>query len=286
MKYFVPSKTFLTGEYSVLIGGAALGLATEPSFEMSFLQTPTDFQFHEKSPAGRYLIENRKSAKVHLSDPYISKGIKGGFGKSTAEYFAAILPDLIVQKKTIQQIRNEYLALFKDHKIKPSGIDLVFQYLGNVVLADLKAENFYSTSWKLKDLDFFVVSTGLKMPTHEHLENLNLVELSDLPVKSDQAIDAFLNKTSDEFIFAMTEWVAALRQLNLTHPRAIEFQDKLKKVNHVRLVKPCGALGIDVMLVFFNIENRESVESEFRKNKINIQAGRDQLTEGLQFYVG
>jgi mevalonate kinase len=31
----IPGKTFLVGEYSVLVGGEALGLATAPCFKLS-----------------------------------------------------------------------------------------------------------------------------------------------------------------------------------------------------------------------------------------------------------
>ncbi len=55
MKFFIPGKTFLVGEYAVLLGGAALGLATKPYFEL----TEADDEkrgndFHSDSPAGRY----------------------------------------------------------------------------------------------------------------------------------------------------------------------------------------------------------------------------------------
>ena len=63
MKFFIPGKTFLVGEYAVLLGGAALGLATKPYFELT--ETEADEaadEFHPDSPAGRYLKpENKKS---------------------------------------------------------------------------------------------------------------------------------------------------------------------------------------------------------------------------------
>ena len=36
MKYLIPGKTFLLGEYSALVGGSVLGLATAPGFSVSY----------------------------------------------------------------------------------------------------------------------------------------------------------------------------------------------------------------------------------------------------------
>ena len=43
MKLAIPGKTFLVGEYAVLVGGKALGVATEPYFEADFKQKHETF---------------------------------------------------------------------------------------------------------------------------------------------------------------------------------------------------------------------------------------------------
>ncbi len=286
MKYFVPSKTFLTGEYSVLIGGAALGLATSPSFEISYLQHSAVQAFHPDSPAGRYLKEKKQSLGVHFHDPYMSRGVKGGFGRSTAEYFAAAIPDLINNKKGPVQIKEEYLSFFENEKVKPSGMDLLIQYLGGVAYLNPVDNEYKSVGWKFPELNFCLISTGLKIKTHEHLESLSLSRLSDLPHFSNQVIDSFLNKSSDKFLQSLKEWSNQLSDRKLTHLSALEFKQNLEKIKKIKLVKPCGALGADVMIVFFDHQDRESVLSALRTEKLKIQASRENLTEGLVKYVG
>lgn len=286
MKYFVPSKTFLTGEYSVLVGGSALGLATDPSFEISYLSDQIPFQFHESSPAGLFLRKKNKTANVHIHDPYLSKGVQGGFGKSTAEYFAALIPFLKIEKKTPTQIHSDYLSLFAHQKVKPSGVDLLIQYIGQVAVVDQKQQKYRSTLWKFEKLSFFILSTGLKVQTHEHLENLDLTKLTNLPILSDQVIDAYLNKTQDDFLLLLKKWSIALKDLGLLHKDAESLQNEILKIKNVKHVKPCGALGADVMLVFCDQENSAEVEAALRKQKYKVQGSEKNLTEGLIAYVG
>jgi mevalonate kinase len=284
MKYFIPSKTFLTGEYSVLVDGAALGLATNPCFEVAYPNGQTTF-FHEKSPASLYLKKNNLQMNVHLRDPYQSLGVQGGFGKSTAEYFAVCIPELLKSKKTIAEIRKEYRSLFSKDSVRPSGIDLVFQYLGEVTFAQPKENKFASAAWRFPELDFFVLSTGFKIPTHEHLAKLNLKDLSDLPLVSDQVIDCYLNKTQDQFLAALNEWSETLQQMNLTYESVVEQKSALKKIKEILLIKPCGALGADVMLIFFDKNNKGKVEHALRALKLKIQSSVADISEGLIKYV-
>jgi len=286
MKYFVPSKTFLTGEYSVLVGGAALGLATSPCFEISYPKQAGLDAFHPESPAGRYLKQKKQSMGVHFHDPYLSRGVQGGFGRSTAEYFAAAIPDLEAHKKGPLQIKEEYLSFFEKEKVKPSGMDLLIQYLGGVAYLNPVDNEFKSLSWKFSELDFFLISTGLKIKTHEHLEDLDLTRIADLPRYSNQVIDAYFNKTSDKFLQSLQDWSRQLIERKLIHLSALEFRQNLEKIDKVKLVKPCGALGADVMIAFFDHQDKEQVLASLRKEKMKIQASREDLAEGLVKYVG
>jgi mevalonate kinase len=281
MRYFVPSKTFLTGEYSVLVGGAALGLATSPCFEISYLKQESEFRFHPDSPAGRYLKKHGPNTHIQFHDPYLVHGVRGGFGKSTAEYLAAALPKIREKKQTVSEIHSEYLSFFANEKVQPSGVDLVFQCLGEVSYVS-PSENIYrKLGWKFSDLDFFVISTGLKVKTHEHLEKLDLKFCADLPDYSNQVIDAYLHKNSSAFLNSMKTWTKTLRTRGLVDHGAAELRERLEKIPGVLLVKPCGALGADVMLVFFESEKHAVVQMQLRNQKIKIQASRENLTEGL-----
>ncbi len=285
MKYFIPGKTYLTGEYSVLVGGGAIGLATNPSFEISYLKHDGGFEFHPESAAGLYLKNHPQKLNVQLHDPFLARGTYGGFGKSGAEYFAVILPDLIKEKKKPAQILAEYLQLYKNEKVKPSGIDLMFQYLGEVSYVSPRENIFRDVYWKFNEIDFLLVSTGLKVKTHEHLQKLNLQDLAELPLISNQVIDGFLHKNSQAFLNSMKGWIKALRNRNLTHPDAIFIKDELEKIPNVIMAKPCGALGADVILVLFETVHRADVVAQLKNKKYIIQSVKTDLTRGLRSYV-
>lgn len=286
MKYFVPSKTFLTGEYSVLVGGAALGLATLPSFEISYSDNQINANFHKLSPAGRYFEKKGQDINLQFYDPYVAKGIKGGFGKSTAEYLSVVIPDLKKNKKSLAQIHQDFMSLYQNEKVKPSGVDLLIQLLGKVAYVDVQQQKFESLDWNFKQLQFFVISTGLKIQTHDHLDTLDLKRLKDLPGVSDQVIQNYFKKSAENFIVSLNEWSRALKSLHLIHGDAVEFKEQILKVPGVIAAKACGALGADVLLAFCHSEESDEVEAQLRKRKIKIQAKSNELMEGLFNVVG
>lgn len=276
MKLQIPGKTYLVGEYSVLLGGAALGLATKPCFEVSF-NSSSPIEFHPESPAGRYLKKHNQAARVSLKDPYAS----GGLGRSTAEYLSVLSPNLMTHPEVLfSEILKEYKSLHTG-----SGIDLAFQYFGQVCLAQPAQQNFQTLSWGFENLDFFIVSTGLKIKTHEHLQSLNIQSLSELPRMSDQVIEAFLGEREDEFIGLMHDWCSLLQVHSLTHAHSLELKNSIESHELIHLAKPCGALGADVLLVFFDKNNVEAVKKDLLNKKIKIQAHSLDLVEGVEAQI-
>lgn len=278
MKLSIPGKTFLVGEYSVLLGASALGIATRPCFEIEY--GDTQLQIHPESPAGLYLNKYSKTLSASLFDPYPLKGAKGGFGKSTAEYFAAIFPDLLNQKKHFSDILKEYRELHTQ-TIKPSGIDLAFQYFGHICLADPAIKFYQNFGWHFANLDFYILSTGLKIATHEHLKSLNLESLKELPKLSDKITQVFAENREFEFLALMKEWCELLNKHGLTHPNTLDLKKKLESFNPIKLAKPCGALGADVIIVFFASSQKEQVYQYLIENKFSIQAHSSDLAPGV-----
>ncbi|MBC7419451.1 MAG: hypothetical protein H7328_01870 [Bdellovibrio sp.] len=280
MDLAIPGKTFLAGEYSVLLGGSALGLATKPCFEVRAV-SHNAFVFHPQSPAGRYLkINSLPAPAVQISDPYS----QGGFGKSTAEFFAVVF--LKLRKNNFTEIRKNYIDLYAPEKVKPSGADLAFQYFGHVCEANLRENKFESFRWPFAELDFLIVATGLKIATHDHLAALDLDCIKHLPEISDQVIQAFKKESVLEFLAAMKIWTEALESAGLTHENSLKIKNLLKDNKDILLVKPCGALGADVLLVFCKSSHSDRV-AEFvkHKNLKVVATGRD-LCEGIVSYVG
>lgn len=289
MNFQIPGKTFLVGEYSVLLGGAALGLATRPYFDYQiFEETQLSSEiklqlttFHPESPAGLYLKKNGQPQYIIFKDQYQMHGAIGGFGRSTAEYFAAITSDLLVNKKTFFQILNEYKALHQHKLIPPSGMDLAFQFFGQITLADSTHQFYQTLNWNFLNLDFYLISTGMKISTHDHLSQLDINKLADLLPISDAAIKAFQENNEMRFLEAMKNWCKKLVEKSLTHVNSLKMIHHLEKNSEIYLVKPCGALGADVLLVFFDKKNKKSVEQILLNNQYQIQAHSSDLTNGL-----
>lgn len=57
MKWRIPTKTFLLGEYAALADLGAILLTTPPCFELTLTETPGLDGIHPDSPAGRWWQE-------------------------------------------------------------------------------------------------------------------------------------------------------------------------------------------------------------------------------------
>ncbi|MBC7741448.1 MAG: hypothetical protein H7061_04570 [Bdellovibrionaceae bacterium] len=287
MKNLVPGKTFLVGEYSVLREGAAIGLATSPGFEIVPLQTHNQNQqlpFHPESPAGRYLRATGERIRYQLNDPYLAAGIQGGLGRSTAEFFAVLSE--ADRAKPFSEIRKLYLDLHAGESQPPSGADLAFQYYGQVCVASLESKNFQSHAWPFKNLHFFIVATGRKVATHQHLAELKPDQLNHLPRQSDLVIRAFVNKVEIEFLDTLRNWVEVLNAAGLTHENSNELRKQLETNSDILLVKPCGALGADVVLVFCESAKQYKVRDALLVARLQIVAGVKDLCRGVGQDVG
>ena len=278
MKFNVPGKTYLVGEYSVLLGGSAIGLATNPCFEIEYdSKTEEQVGFHSESPAARYLALHKKSIVVSIKDPYLN----GGFGRSTAEYWSAVVPDLLKQEQNFVSILAEY----KSNHLG-SGIDLAFQYFGHICLADPLIQFYQTFNWHFENLDFFVISTKMKIATHEHLKNLDLASLKDLPTLSNRITQVFAENKEFEFLSLMKQWCSLLQERGLTHPNSIELKRLLESCESIKLAKPCGALGADVIIVFFAKSHRETVKNFLFQNNIQMHAHSTDLAPGISSQLG
>jgi mevalonate kinase len=285
----IPGKTFLVGEYSALVGGEALGLATRPYFQLSQAAAGSEFiVYHQESPAGLFAEKNNFKFNFEVKNPYQV----GGFGQSTAEFIFSWFErnkendqvSKLEKPERIQNIFNDYLGLFDSAELKnkkPSGADLVTQLLGHVTHFNPEVYKSKSVTWPFSDLSFFVVSTGLKIKTHEHLDTLNRDVLNQLPEYGHKVIQAFVDGNQNLFISQLIAWSTKLEQMSLQHSDVLKFKDKLLKYNEIICIKPCGALGADVCLVFCERQVREDVKQILITEKVTVQANEESLCSGV-----
>lgn len=280
LSWSVPGKTFLVGEYAVLAGGSCLGLGTNPSF--SIVLNFAKQTFHPDSPAGLYL---RKNNLPNFSHNFINPYGVGGFGASTAEFIFSYFSNPQASKK-LEDIFAAYLGLYSDRKEqKPSGADLVTQLIGGLSHIDLSggAPKVQRLAWNFKDLDFLIYSTGLKVKTHEHLASLDRKICDGLVKPCEDVIAAFKTNESYTFKNALASWSKKLEQLNLTASEALELKSHLESHIPGLLVKPCGALGADVIVIVVAKEQKQSVLSQIEALQIKgltFQADSSHLANG------
>ena len=98
-----PSKTFLIGEYAVLIGGPAFLVNTRPRFQFH-IQYPAkkNHPFHKESPAGLFIEENKKvfsSVSIQYLQTYGS-----GFGLSGAEFNCVYSLKVLLEGGSVKDI--------------------------------------------------------------------------------------------------------------------------------------------------------------------------------------
>lgn len=335
MKIRIPSKTFLWGEYVSLIGGTAGVLTSKPYFELmvDFIGTQpeeknykfknnkshaeccilseplkNDFQsyFHPDSPAGLILknlsLENNPVAELSFFDPY---NLKGGFGRSTAEFIgASVLKNRIERIKNPENNKNEfdnslvfnsdlefknftfnlwhiYRSLFELNKNKPSGYDLLAQSI-NLKLDDgsnsqiqsltnhvsvIEIENnlpkINNCSWDL-NLNVLLFKTSIKINTHEHLKALTLEDLEELKLISSTISYSYLNKDTDSFIANLKVFDNTLKDLNYKNSESLKVCKSIMSLETHLYARGCGALGADVIAVFFTGANSESLISKIQ----------------------
>lgn len=273
----IPGKTFLVGEYAVLDGGEALGLATAPCFELSDNQT----EYHPMSAVGLFCSQSKIKFANEILNPYVA----GGFGQSTAEFlFAWLHKNQQISDNQRVDVFNEYRSLFlsNEHQKKtPSGADLMTQVLGKVTHFRQPVELSTSYLWPDWDLSFFVISTGIKIQTHDHLENLDRTKISELKHYCKPVIQCFINQNSSEFIKHLSLWSAELEKLSLQHIDVLKIKNHLLKNPKIILVKPCGALGADVCLVFCKPSDKLEIRTFLHDQNYKIQATESDLSEGL-----
>src|SRR5262249_39804692 len=130
--------------------------------------------------------------------------------------------------------------------LPPSGADIIAQLTGGLCYFHPEKKLVETYIWPFPELELFLIRTGHKIPTHEHLETLTNIPKNELAAITLQGLQAIESQNSDDFIKAINNYAMCLQQLNFV---AATTQTLLKKLPSVVLAaKGCGALGADVVL--------------------------------------
>ncbi len=257
----VPSKTFLLGEYLILLDGGALVLTTTPRFRLRVFESDrASHGFHAKSPAGLLMkgqvMQNRF---FEFLDPFSGSG---GMGASSAQFVlveaylnSPKLPKALDWQSIYQKFRS--LSSHQEAWYRPSGGDVVSQFAGGLTYFKPIQNDLKSLNWQFDDLEFSLFKTSQKLATHEHLKDIKaqLIEFqsSNLFAIATEAIaqatQAIQVKSSESFVEAFRLFADVLVQLELVSELTGQVLGQIKNWPEVLAAKGCGAMGADVVCV-------------------------------------
>lgn len=285
----VPSKTFLLGEYAVLDQAPSILVNTTPRFVVSIgtqdsLQKKAEDAFHKDSPSYAWIKENHElfsDARISIEDPYQNQG---GFGLSSAEFNCVYLYSLVKQNKNwydadLQQIWNRYRHVQKNNAVLPSGADVISQWVGGVCLFSPEPFNVQSVTWPFADLDFALIKTGQKLSTWEHLKHIEGVSFEDLKSCVYEAFKMIQTESAEAFVDVVNRYAQILEKMDLITPESRSILEKLRKNSSILAAKGCGALGAEVIVVFFKTKDEDEIQNLLQD--YNIIGRSNTLTQGI-----
>ena len=250
MKWSIPAKTFLLGEYVAVADGPALLLTTEPSFEVTLTSEPGLTNIHPDSPAGLFWQHSDFEKGLSFFDPYNGKG---GLGASSAQFVGAYLANQYLQGKSpckTEMLESYYRYAWQGDGIRPSGYDVLAQSLQGCAYINAQQRQYKIYSWPFHDLAFILLHTGQKLATHQHLQALNMPEkMQELAIFVESAQFGFESGASHRIIDAVNQYHHRLAELGFVAEQSQKYIEMFQRDPDVLAVKGCGAMGADVILL-------------------------------------
>jgi mevalonate kinase len=274
MKWLIPSKTFLLGEYAALAEASALILTTAPCFELTTTPQEQLSGIHPESPAGIWWQEQNCS-KNGLSwyDPYSGRG---GLGASSAQFLASYLASCAI--KSIEPELNPMLSAYYNSSwtgkgLKPSGYDVIAQSQQGCVYINKQKKIVTSFNWPFHNLSFFLIHTGIKIATHHHLQDAKLpAHIDYLSSLVDEAKYAFEKLDAQKFITSINNYHKKLTELNLVAEHSLKLIQQFKDYPEILAIKGCGALGADVLLLLTSTSEALILADKLKREHCTILA--------------
>ncbi len=292
LRLSAPSKTFLIGEYAVLLGGQALVLNTEPRFELVARKlqqsNPAEIPFHKNSPAAKWWQQRApllNDWSVEFLDPHLGRG---GFGASSAQFVLIHALTTFLQSSVSRAVSGYDLqALRSDFQVltagQGSGADVLAQTVGQVAQIKMAEVSAEASPWPFQAMGFSIVRTAKKVATHEHLEELHLPTLEPLLELAAAAIVQFQSGREVEFVKSVQDYNQTLVQLGLQLPETRDLIERISKESWCLAAKGCGALGADTLLLLHPKAAGQDVAEFTRSIGLEpVVATESRLSPGLE----
>lgn len=273
MKWLIPAKTFLLGEYAALAEASAILLTTNPSFELTLTHENKESEIHPQSPAGVWWQQQQLKENLLWNDPYAGRG---GLGASSAQFIASYLASCFIKKITPNlddMLQAYYTASWTGNGLKPSGYDVIAQTQKGCVYVNKQQKIIQSYGWPFQELSFFLIHTGVKLATHHHLQTTTLPnEIDYLSALVDEAKQAFDQANSTKLIATINNYHKKLVELNLVAEHSLNLINQFKEDSEILASKGCGALGSDVILLVSANHKAQALEYKLKMQKYTILA--------------
>lgn len=294
MKWSIPAKTFLLGEYAALLGSPALLITTTPCFELTLSESGLD-GIHPNSPAGRWWAVQNQNRGLQWFDPYQGKG---GMGASSAQFIGAYLASCRLEPKingksmesssrsfrgdSHSDLLEAYLkSAWSGEGMAPSGYDVLAQVLYGCVYINKMQGTCQQYAWPFREIGFLLLHTGEKLATHDHLQHVVLPEqTTDLAATVDRAKDAFENANSSGLITAINAYHEQLVAMDLVALHTKQHITSFRKQKDILAAKGCGALGTDVILLIVPMEKQSIISKDLSRSGWTVLASTHNLYQG------
>lgn len=281
MKWLIPAKTFLLGEYAALAEQSAILLTTTPCFEVTLTKQQESTGIHPESPAGLWWQAERDSDhNLSFADPYSGRG---GLGASSAQFLGSYLASCQLHDKSPQlnaMLHAYYQSAWNGTGLKPSGYDVIAQSQQGCVFINKQKKIIQSYPWPFHDLSFLLLHTGKKLATHHHLQETALpFQIDELSALVDIAKQAFDEANSQKLIQAINSYHQNLMKLDLVAPHSMELIASLRNCPEVLAIKGCGALGSDVLLLISSRQDAAVLKEKLLKQNWSLLATEENLTK-------
>lgn len=272
--------------------GPSLVFLTEPRFALTAQKGRGDVTvLHPQSPAGLFIRKHKDyfaQFDISFEDPF--KGL-GGLGASTAQFLGVYA--LWLYKESQQQdmekildfkhiLDSYYEVAWDGTGLRPSGADLVGQLKGALTFFEKRQGLISVKNWPFSDLEFYLVRTGKKVATHEHLRTLKVFDSSGLETAFALLREGFNTSDSDLFVEGINSYAQQLKKLDFTCESTLSILQDLRGFPGVRGVKGCGALGADVILVLTKKDFAQGLQQYCHLNGLDIFSSHLQISSGLQ----
>lgn len=266
MKWRIPAKTFLLGEYAALQQAGAIILTTSPCFEVALVEGKHSSTIHPQSPAGQWWATHTiPNYSLEWTDPYHGCG---GLGASSAQFIGAYLASChLLHIKPEKEVLLEayFQCAWNGEGLKPSGYDVIAQSQSRCVYINREQQITQSFDWVFNDIGFLLLHSNQKLATHYHLRSTQLpTGLDRLATIVEQGKQAFEQSNSALLIESVNAYQQTLSNLKLTAKHSLEQIEELKKQGSILAIKGCGALGADVLLLLIPQEYMEQQTHYFR----------------------